>query len=285
MSSIVLEISGIFARILELGSLGTQPTQAQQDEMRELVRRGKELTLDFFRDNEQLKSQVTLLEKQKLEAEQRSSSTKIVIENDELKAEVQYLNKRIAELESSSSTFRRRYEDVEKRNMALSNVYVASSQLHATLDFTEVVKTAKEILWNLVASPVFAIFLKDEKSSDLILVGGEGVDGRFVGDRLQNPSGLIMETLEDGELHLVEGQIKGDPLACIPLKVKGRGVVGLVVVYEVEQHKGGLSETDKELFELLAVQTATAMTSSRVYTETLKKLRSMESFLNLIKPS
>jgi hypothetical protein len=58
----------------------------------------------------------------------------------------------------------------------------------------------------------------------------------------------------------------------------------MVTVYEIEAHKGGLSDLDKELFELLANQTATAMTSSRVYSETVKKLKSMESFLNLIKP-
>jgi hypothetical protein len=34
----------------------------------------------------------------------------------------------------------------------------------------------------------------------------------------------------------------------------------------------------------MASQTATAMSSSKVYSETVKKLRSMESFLNLCKP-
>jgi hypothetical protein len=59
----------------------------------------------------------------------------------------------------------------------------------------------------------------------------------------------------------------------------------LITIYEIEQHKGGLSALDKELFDLLASQTATALTSSKVYSETIKKVKSMESFINLIKPA
>jgi hypothetical protein len=95
---------------------------------------------------------------------------------------------------------------------------------------------------------------------------------------------MIAEALAAGNSVFLEGVTSGDPLACVPLKVEERGVVGLVVVYAIEEHKGGLTDLDKELFELLANQTATAMTSSRVYSETVKKLKSMESFLSLIKP-
>ena len=94
---------------------------------------------------------------------------------------------------------------------------------------------------------------------------------------------MIAEALSEGTSMFVEGATSADPLACVPLKIEER-VVGLVTVYEIEKHKECLSDLDKELFELLANQTATAMTSSRVYSETVKKLKSMESFLSLIKP-
>lgn len=281
-----VEIQKLFALSEELYSnQSMNPQGSNLVELRRLFGRTREMTVELMRDNEQLRVQNLLLEKQKLEAEQRLDHSRLGKGNEQLRSELEMLNRRLGEMENKTQKFRRRYEDIEQYNMALSNVYIASTQLHSTLDFSEVVKTAGEILWNLVASPVFAIFLLDEKSGELMLVGGEGVAGRFPGDRLRTPEGMAAEALAGGESLYIDGQVSGDPLACIPLKIEGRGTVGLISVYEIEEHKGGLSDMDKELFELLASQTATAMTSSRVYSDTLKKLKSMESFINLIKPA
>lgn len=276
-----VEMQRLFARTEELMSNGREP--ADTPAMKDLFRRTKELTIELMRDNEQLRVQNLLLERQKIEAEQRLDHSRLGKENEQLKSELELLNARLGEIEKKSQKFRRRYEDIEQYNMALSNVYIAANQLHSTLDFTAVVKMAEEILWNFVASPAFAIFLRDEKTDDLKLVGGQGIEGRFPSDVLHEPAGMMAEALTDGTSLFVEGVTSADPLACVPLKIEER-VVGLVVVYAIEEHKGGLTDMDKELFELLANQTATAMTSSRVYSETVKKLKSMESFLNLIKP-
>jgi hypothetical protein len=271
----------LFARTEELMSNGKEPGDASA--MKDLFRRTKELAVELMRDNEQLRVHNLLLERQKIEAEQRLDHSRLGKENEQLKSELELLNGRLTDIEKKSQKFRRRYEDIEQYNMALSNVYIAANQLHSTLDFTQVVKMAEEILWNFVASPSFAIFLRDEKTSDLKLVGGQGIDGRFPSDALHEPAGMVAESLNEGVSLFVEGATSADPLACVPLKIEDR-VVGLVVVYSIEEHKGGLTDLDKELFELLANQTATAMTSSRVYSETVKKLKSMESFLSLIKP-
>jgi len=278
-----VEMQQLFARTEELmmSNKNNEPSDAQA--MKELFRRTKELTIELMRDNEQLRVQNLLLERQKMEAEQRFDHSRLGKENEQLKSELEMLNARLADNEKKSQKFRRRYEDIEQYNMALSNVYIAANQLHSTLDFTAVVKMAEEILWNFVASPCFAIFLRDEKTSDLKLVGGQGIEGRFPSDVLHEPTGMIAEALSEGTSLFVENVTSADPLACVPLKIEER-VVGLVTVYEIEAHKEGLSDLDKELFELLANQTATAMTSSRVYSETVKKLKSMESFLSLIKP-
>ena len=278
-----VEMQQLFARTEELmmSNKNNEPSDAQA--MKELFRRTKELTIELMRDNEQLRVQNLLLERQKMEAEQRFDHSRLGKENEQLKSELEMLNARLADNEKKSQKFRRRYEDIEQYNMALSNVYIAANQLHSTLDFTAVVKMAEEILWNFVASPCFAIFLRDEKTSDLKLVGGQGIEGRFPSDVLHEPTGMIAEALSEGTSLFVENVTSADPLACVPLKIEDR-VVGLVTVYGIEAHKEGLSDLDKELFELLANQTATAMTSSRVYSETVKKLKSMESFLSLIKP-
>jgi hypothetical protein len=283
MSNIpAVEMQQLFARTEELFGNGGEPKDNQM--IRDLFRRTKELAVELMRDNEQLRVQNLVLERQRIEAEQRLDHSRLGKENEQLKAELDLLNSRLAEIEKKSQKFRRRYEDIEQYNMALSNVHVAANQLHSTLDFTSVVKMAEEILWNFVASPCFAIFLREERTGDLKLVGGQGIEGRFPSGTLHEPTGMIGESLNDGVSLFLEDVTTGDPLACVPLKIDERGVVGLITVYEIEEHKQGLTTLDKELFELLANQTATAMTSSRVYSETLKKLKSMESFLSLIKP-
>jgi hypothetical protein len=279
-----IEINRLFARSEELINGSTKGNQNHSQDLRDLFNRTKELAVELMRENEQLRVNNVLLERQKLEAEQRYSNSRMGVENEQLKAELELLTKQLAELEKRSQKFRRRYEDIEQYNMALSNVYIASNQLHATLDFSEVVKTASEILWNLVAAPVFAIFLRNEKSGALSLIGGEGIEGRFPGEVLPTPTGLIAQALAEGVSLFVDGVVQGDPLAVIPLRIEARGVIGLITVYEIEEHKGRLSELDKELFDLLASQTATALTSSQVYSETVKKVKSMESFIKLIKP-
>src|SRR4051812_21296570 len=177
-----VEIQRLFARSEELYGNVQDTESGAVEELRKLFARTKDLAVELMRDNEQLRVQNLLLEKQKLEAEQRLDNSRMGKENEQLKSEMELINKRLGEMEKKTTKFRRRYEDIEQYNMALSNVYIASTQLHATLDFTEVVKTAAEILWNLVASPSFAIFLLDEKSGELKLVGGEGIEGRFPDD-------------------------------------------------------------------------------------------------------
>jgi|GEM_PF-1158128 len=285
MNSIpAIEINRLLARSEELITGTSEGCSNAQADLRELFRRTKELAVELMRDNEQLRVQNLLLERQKLEAEQRYEGSRLGIENEQLKAELSLLTSQLTDLEKKSNKFRRRYEDIEKYNMALSNVYIAANQLHSTLDFSEVVKTAGEILWNLVAAPVFAIFLHNEKSGALALIGGAGIEGRFPGDCLIEPAGIVADALSEGVSLFLDGEVIGDPLAAVPLKIEGRGVIGLITIYEIEAHKGGLSDLDKELFDLLASQTATALTSSQVYSETVKKVKSMESFIKLIKP-
>lgn len=277
-----VEMQRLFARTEELWNSNSDQTGATASEMHELFRRTKDLTVELMRDSEQLRVQNLLLERQKIEAEQRLDHSRLGKENEQLRAELQLFNERLADMEKKTQNFRRRYEDIEQYNTALSNVYVASNKLHSTLDFTEIVKTAGEILWNLIAASSYAIFLRDEKTGDLMLVGGEGIEGRFPNDRIHEPTGMIAEALAEGISLFIDGEISGDPLACVPLKVDQRGVVGLITLYQIDEHKGGLSDLDRKLFELLASQTATAIASSRVYSETVKKLKSMESFVNLM---
>ena len=280
----VVELQRIFARTEELCGVAGLPDESSE-EVRELLRRAKELAAELTRENERLRMQNLLLERQKLEAEQRLGGSKIGKENEQLKTELRLLGERMAEMEREASKYRRRYEEAAQHNSALANMFVAATRLHSTLDFAEVVQIAEEILWDIIASPVFAIFAYDSKRGQLILVGGRGVEERFPAGHLPEISGLFAEALESGGA-VFESQV-GDgtgPLACIPLRLESGEIIGIIAVYEIEKHKRGVSELDRMLFEMLASQMATAIMCSRIYSEALKKLKSMESFINLIKP-
>jgi len=276
----MVELQRIFARTEELCGVITDSEERPNEEIRELLRRMKDVAAELMRENERLRMQNLLLERQRAEADQRLSGSQLGKENEELKRELSAFERRVAALEFEAQKYRRRYEELAQRNSALLNVFVAANRLHSTLASDEVIRIAEEILWDMIAASAFAIFLRDEKRGGLVLVGGRGVQGhRFdINDEL-------IAALENGTASSMHGDEPDAPLALIPLKLEDGTVTGLIVVYAFAEHKRGASELDRMLFEMLASQMATAIMCARLYGETIKKLRSMESFINLIKPA
>src|SRR5262245_59900184 len=92
-----VEMQQLFAKTEELrmSSRATEPHDAQA--MKELFRRTKELTIELMRDNEQLRVQNLLLERQRMEADQRHDNSRLGKENEQLKSELELLNARLAE--------------------------------------------------------------------------------------------------------------------------------------------------------------------------------------------
>ena len=106
MSAIpAIEINKLFARSDELITGTSEGDALAQADLREVFKRTRELAVELMRDNEQLRVQNLLLERQKLETEQRFESSRIGIENEQLKAELALLNKQIGDLEKKSQKF------------------------------------------------------------------------------------------------------------------------------------------------------------------------------------
>ena len=70
-------------------------------------------------------------------------------------------------------------------------------------------------------------------------------------------------------------------VAAVPLKIKEH-VIGLVVIYKLLQQKDSFSAVDYELFSLLAAHAATAIFSSKLYSQSERKLNTIQSFLDLL---
>ena len=159
----------------------------------------------------------------------------------------------MSELESGNS-LQLRIAELESDNERLANLYVASHQLHGTLDRSVVLSAIQEIVVNLIGSENFGVFERGPDSLSLVCsVGLNQRDAAVVRAGLRQ----IWSSIERGELLLRPATI-GDWVACLPLKVDGR-VTGVIAICRLLSHKPALERLDFELFDLLATEAASAL--------------------------
>ena len=211
---------------------------------------------------------------------------------EQLVSENERLQRRVSEVEQESRDFVNRYLEIEQQNNNLANLYVVSHQLHSTLDFREVLQILREVVINFIGSECFAILLMDEQSQVLRTILSEGADALPGIDRLtvrvgDGPLGQVAATAES---QFLRGDSFGHvahpdrPMAIVPLRIKER-TIGLLVVYQLLQQKRMFSQTDYELFSLLAGQAATAVFSAKLYSDAERKLNTIQEFLDLLTTS
>jgi len=263
--------------------------ESRAEKFLELFNKGKEFTEELLRDNQRLRYRIATLE-----TEQSAGSGE---EIQRLRTEVQQLtdeNRRIAqrfrEVEEENKDFANRYIEIEEQNNNLANLYVASYQLHSTLDFREVIQIVQEIVINLIGAESFAILLLDEKTNELKTIACEGEDVMpgIEGISARLGEGILGEVAKTGESYYINQDVEGTgrvtlekPLAAVPLKIKEH-VIGLISIYRLLQQKDSFSAVDYELFSLLAAHAATAIFSSKLYSQSERKLNTIQSFLDLL---
>jgi len=254
----------------------------------ELFNKGKEFTEELLRENQRLRYRVA-----ELETGQSGFTPAEMQQLRELVRQLADENKRIQqrfrEVEEENKDFANRYLEIEEQNSNLANLYVASYQLHSTLDFREVIQIVQEIVINLVGAEAFAILLLDEKTNELRAVATEGEDvvPGLKSISIRTGDGILGEAAKTGESYYVNqdtdgGKITLDhPLAAVPLKIKDH-VIGLIAIYKLLQQKDSFTAVDYELFSLLAAHAATAIFSSKLYSQSERKLNTIQSFLDLL---
>lgn len=263
------------------------------EEFLEMFRKGQEFTQDLLKENERLRFQVVHLEetvKKKLEApdsgQQSSMSQDMAEQLAQYEARFAELETRLSEVEAENVDFVQRYIDVEEQNNNLANLYVASFQLHSTLDYQEVLQIILEIIINLIGGEIFAIYLLDEKAKTLNPEASEGVS---ISEIPQVPleQGIIGQAVLANESYFNDNpsedlkELYKDPLVCIPLTIQD-DVIGAIALFRLLQQKITFAPVDFELFTLLAGHAATAIFSSRLFTESKRKLSTYQGFLDLL---
>jgi transcriptional regulator with GAF, ATPase, and Fis domain len=260
------------------------------DEFLQVFKKGAEFTQDLLKENERLRFRIVKLEETLKErsAGGGDDSAEAVALREQIAAleqEKEEILGRIKLVEEENQGFANRYVEIEEENNMLANLYIASYQLHSTLDFKEVLQIILEIVINLIGAEEFGILLLDEKTNRLEPVASEGVETTAL-PSVNVGHGIIGEAVKSGENYFIDS-MQGytrdfeKPLVCIPLKIKEH-VIGVIVIYKLLVQKDEFTSVDYELFTLLAGHAATAVFSSRMYSDSERKLSTIQGFIDLL---
>jgi hypothetical protein len=195
------------------------------------------------------------------------------------------LAQRLKEVEADRDELLGRLRDSEVQMGRLMTLYVATYQLHCTLNPEEVQSTIVDIVLNLLGAESFVLLLRPAGEQHYETAIAHTTDGvlppLFDGSRYVSGDPLVDTTLHEGALMF--GPVAGsDALAAVPLRVQDV-IVGALVIFKLLAHKQGFLNEDSELFDLIGAHAASALVASRVYAGMARKLRTLEELLSLVK--
>ena len=259
----------------------------QGEEVLNILKRGADFTKELLQENEKLRLQLVGLEDtQQLAALNPEDWEKLRVELlgriQNLEEENRSFRERLLDVEEENRRFADRYLEIEEENNNLANLYVASYQLHSTLDLEEVVKIVLEIVINLIGAEVFALYTL-EREDTLQPVAAEGVaranvppctvgQGR-IGNAVTVPEATCWDPSGSDDL--------SQPIVVIPLQIQKRPI-GAIVIFKLLQQKEGFTALDHELFNVLGGHAATAIFAARLYSQSERKLNTIQGFLDLL---
>ncbi len=231
---------------------------------------------DLLEDNDTLRKMVQLREADLAQLEEfefglQSQVQTLNAELAELKAKREALEQELTLIETDHQHFAAKYSVIEQENNNLANLYVASYQLHSTLDHTQVVEGIKEIVINLIGSEDFAILEVVAGRQELELIGSFGL-ADDVWRRVPIGNGLIGACVASGTSYIKgrdddSRQLASEAglVACVPLNLDG-SVIALIVIFSLLPQKSGeLVELDHELFDLLATHAGPALYCTKLH--------------------
>lgn len=219
-------------------------------------------TQEVLRENERLRLKVSQAEGIARKSEEQSRLLKSELERQGVA--YQALKRQLSEIGAANHTFSEQYVEVEQKNRNLASLYVASFQLHGTLEREEVLGTIQEIIANLIGSEEMGFFLLDPPRKELVLISSVGIDPAAYRN-IAMGVGPIGKAAATGETFLAGAD--REPLrladgtrinACVPLLL-GKEVTGVIAVFGLLQQKPRLEAIDHELLEMLATHASSAL--------------------------
>ena len=220
-----------------------------------------------------------------IDALTRDSSRAVLTGGGEDAGRVDELEKQVDAAERDREELTARLVEAEHQLGRLMNLYVATFQLHATLDPTEVQATIAEIAVDLLGAERFVLLLRIEGTNECEVALDRGLEhddsGLYSRDKYLGGDPLVDAALEDGVLRMGPDDLS-HVIAAVPLRVQD-AIVGVLVVLKLFDHKTILRAEDRDLLDLLAAHAASALFAARVYSNTDRKLRTLESLVQLVR--
>jgi nitrate/nitrite-specific signal transduction histidine kinase len=256
--------------------------------IQQFFRKGAQLTEEVLKENERLRERIAELEEEngRLRTHLASDTAirDLLRKIEQLENEKVQLLHRSVQMESLSDKFSTRHAEVEAELASLANLYVATSQLHASANVRHVLRNIKELLAQLVGAAKFGIYLASDDRSQLVAVASEGVTFADV-STLPVDDGPIGRAFSNGELYYdMENDVsKGTverPAAAVPMSIDGQ-VIGVIAVFGTLSQKTSFDTEDGQLFRLLGAQAAPALVSARLFTDAGRKVPGVQAFLDL----
>jgi hypothetical protein len=253
-----------------------------------MFRRGAEFTRELVEENARLRRKLLELETRQNDAARDPKEwdrlrEELIERIQGLETEHRDALDRLRALEEENRQFAQRYLEIEEENNGLANLYVASYQLHSTLDLQEVLRIVVEIVINLIGAEVLCVYALDERNFVLSPVAAEGRERtRFPAVPLG--SGLVGASVARGEIvtrEALAGAGPDEPLVSIPLRV-GERAIGAIAVFSLLQQKEKFTGLDHELFALLGGHAATAILAAQLHGQSERKLNTMQGLIELL---
>lgn len=209
--------------------------------------------------------------------------------------EAQRYEDELSGLRVENSGLEDRCNQLIRQHAAMVMLFVSSERLHASLEPHEVATSIWEILVNLVGAEEFCIAVRDGEGRDapLELVRCEQVaEDRARASLSRDP--LVARALEEGNVVIATepttvSHHDGAPgaIAAVPLRMTDSAGeaynLGVIVVFKLLDHKRELAPEDGDVLSLLGGHAATAFVGANAYSRLHRKVRTMESLMNLLK--
>jgi hypothetical protein len=258
------------------------------EEVLNILNRGAQFARDLMQENERLRTSLARTEDVTRTAAQSPAAweklrRELASRIEALEDENRGFRERLFEVEGENRNFADRYLEIEEENNNLANLYVASYQLHSTLDVEEVLRIVVEIVINLVGAETFAVYAIDGRSENLGVVACEGASAaKFPVCQLgRGPVGQAATAAEAACLRTENSDDLSDPMVVIPLHIQ-KQTIGAIAIFSLLQQKDGFTALDHELFNLLGGHAATSLFAARLYSQSERKLSTIQGFLDLL---
>ena len=268
------------------------PPATELDERREqfletFFRKGAQFAEDLLKENERLRLREAELGSELRTLKRHLESDETVRELLQRLEDVERQNKELAErfreVQAVTTRYNDRYAEIERELNDLASLYVASYQLHSTLDIRTVVRHIRELLHQLLGADRFAVYLADETTRALGPILVHGIDPAAAPAAVAG-EGHIGRAYSSGEPYVAASVDARDdlaaPLACVPMRVEER-VVGVIAVFRLLSQKRGFEPLDFELFKLLGAHAATALIGARLYSSLAGRPLDLEEYRDL----